>query len=81
MLQVMAEKGLVRRDETQRAHAYFASRSAESTQRDLVSDLLQRAFGGSVKKLVLGALSSSRSSREELAEIRRLLESYEKEKL
>src|SRR5215471_3840659 len=69
MLQVMAEKGFVRRDETQRAHTYFASRSAESTRRDLVSDLLQRAFRCSVNQLMLGALSSRRASREELAEI------------
>ena len=81
MLQVMAEKSLVRRDETQRAHAYSATRSAEWTQRDLVSDLLQGAFGGSIKKLLLGALSSSRASREELAEMRRLLKNYEKDML
>jgi predicted transcriptional regulator len=80
MLQVMATKGLVRRDERQRAHA-SASRPAEWTQRDLVSDLLQRAFGGSIKKLMLGALSSSRASREDLAEVRRFLEDYEKETL
>jgi predicted transcriptional regulator len=78
MLQIMAEKGLVRRDEKQRAHVYSASRPAEWTQRHLVGDLLQRAFGGSARSLMLGVLSSRRASREELAELHRLLEDYEK---
>jgi predicted transcriptional regulator len=78
MLQIMAEKGLVRRDEKQRAHIYAASRPAEWTQRQLAGDLLQRAFGGSAKSLMLGALSSHRASRQELAELRQFLEEYEK---
>jgi BlaI family penicillinase repressor len=78
MLQIMAEKGLVRRDEKQRAHIYSASRPPEWTQRQLAGDLLQRAFGGSAKSLMLGALSSHRASRQELAELRRLLDEYEK---
>jgi BlaI family penicillinase repressor len=78
LLQIMAEKGLVRRDEKQRAHIYSASRPAEWTQRQLAGDLLRRAFGGSAKSLLLGALSSRRASREELAELRRFLEEYEK---
>jgi predicted transcriptional regulator len=78
MLQIMAEKGLVRRDEKQRAHIYSASRPAEWTQRQLAGDLLQRAFGGSAKSLMLGALSSRRASRQELAELRQFLEEYEK---
>lgn len=79
VLQIMAEKGLVRRDEEQRAHVYSVSRPREWTQRQLAGDLLQRGFGGSAKSLLLGALSARRASREELAELRRLLEEYEKE--
>ncbi len=78
MLQIMAEKQLVRRDERQRAHVYEAGRPREWTQRQLAGDLLLRAFGGSAKSLVLGALSARKASPEELAEIRKLLEHYEK---
>lgn len=78
LLQIMTEKGLVQRDETSRAHAYEAVASAETTQRQLVSDLLDRAFGGSARQLVLQALSAKRASRGELAEIRSLLDEFEK---
>ncbi len=77
-LQIMAEKGLVQRDEKQRAHIYSASRPREWTQQQLAGDLLQRAFGGSAESLMLGALSARRASREELDELRRVLEEYEK---
>ena len=77
-MQIMAEKGLVRRDEKQRAHIYEAAQSREATQRQLAGDLLQRAFGGSAKSLVMGALSARKASRQELAEIRKLLDEYEK---
>jgi len=77
-LQIMAEKGLVRRDEEQRAHIYEASRPREWTQRQLAGDLLQRAFSGSAKSLLLGALSARKVSHEELAELRKFLEDYEK---
>lgn len=76
-LQIMAEKGLVTRDERQRSHVYSAVRSQESTQRDLIRDLITRAFGGSAQKLVLQALSSREVSREELGEIRRQLDELE----
>lgn len=79
-LQIMAEKGLVRRNEKQRAHVYEASQPQEWTQRQLAGDLLQRAFGGSAKSLILGALSARKASKEELAEVRKLLDDYEKEK-
>ena len=78
MLQIMAEKRLVRRDETQRAHIYEAAQPREWTQRQLAGDLLQRAFNGSAKGLLLGALSSRRASRQELAELRRFLDEYER---
>lgn len=77
-LQIMAEKGLVERNEEQRAHIYSASRPREWTQQQLAGDLLQRAFGGSAKSLMLGALSAQRASRKELAELRKFLEEYEK---
>ncbi|MGA3094890.1 MAG: BlaI/MecI/CopY family transcriptional regulator [Bryobacteraceae bacterium] len=78
MLQIMAEKSLVRRDERQRAHVYRASQPREWTQRQLAGDLLRRAFGGSASSLVLGALSASKATPEELAEIRRMIEKHEK---
>jgi predicted transcriptional regulator len=77
-MQIMAEKGLVRRDEKQRAHIYQATRPQASTQRQLAGDLLRRAFGGSAKSLVMGALSARKASRGELAEIRQLLDEFEK---
>jgi predicted transcriptional regulator len=79
-LQIMAEKGLVKRDEKQRAHVYAASRPREWTQRQLAGDLLQRAFGGSAKSLMLGALSARRATAGELAELRQFLDQYEEEK-
>lgn len=78
MLQIMAEKRLVRRNETQRAHIYEAAQPREWTQRQLAGDLLQRAFNGSAKGLLLGALSSRKASPEELAELRKFLDEYEK---
>ncbi len=78
LLQIMTEKGLVRRDEKQRAHIYEASRPREWTQRQLAGDLLERAFGGSAKGLILGALSARRASKEDLDEVRRLLDEYER---
>jgi BlaI family penicillinase repressor len=75
MLQIMTEKGLVRRDESERTHIYQSRLTEEQTQRQLVRDLLDRAFGGSASKLVLQALSARRASQEELSEIRKLLES------
>jgi BlaI family penicillinase repressor len=74
MLQIMMEKGLVRRDDTDRTHVYQPRLTEEQTQRQLVRDLLDRAFGGSSSKLVLQALSARRATPEELGEIRRLIE-------
>ena len=80
LLQIMAGKGLVKRDVKQRAHRYEAARPREWTQRQLAGDLLQRAFAGSAKSLMLGALSARKTSKKELAEMRRLLDQYEKGK-
>jgi len=75
LLQIMTEKGLVDRDERDRTHIYRARSSEEQTQRQLVRDLVDRAFGGSATKLVLQALASKRASAEELKEIRQILDS------
>ena len=74
LLQIMTEKGLVRRDDTDRTHVYTPRLSEEQTQRQLVRDLLDRAFGGSASKLVMQALHARRATDEELGEIRRLIE-------
>jgi BlaI family transcriptional regulator, penicillinase repressor len=74
LLQIMTEKGLVRRDERERAHVYQARVPREETERQLVGDLVERAFAGSASNLVMRALSSKKTSGEELARIRRLLD-------
>jgi BlaI family transcriptional regulator, penicillinase repressor len=79
LLQIMTVKGLVRRNEEARAHIYAAAQEREATQRQLAGDLINRAFAGSAGGLVMGALSTRRASKEELAEIRRLLDECEKE--
>ena len=79
VLQIMAEKDLVRRDEKRRAHVYRAHIPRERTQAQLVRDLVDKAFGGSASSLVMQALSSKRSSAEDLAEIRRTLDDMEAE--
>jgi len=77
-MQIMAEKGLVRRDEKQRAHVYEAARPREWTQRQLAGDLMERAFSGSAKALLVGALSARKATKSELAELRKLLDEYQK---
>ena len=77
-LQIMAEKGLVRRNEKQRAHVYEVARPREWTQKQLAGDLLERAFNGSAKALLMGTLSARKASAEELAEMRKMLDDYGK---
>ena len=79
LMQIMAEKGLVTRDESARTHIYHAAMSRDQTQRQLVSDLVERAFGGSAAALVMQALSSHQASETELAEIQRLVSAYQEE--
>lgn len=79
MLQIMHEKGLVARDESNKAHLYVANYSQEQTQSSLVKDMLNKAFAGSKSSLVMRALGESTSA-EELAEIRALLDSLEGDK-
>ncbi|MET0625644.1 MAG: BlaI/MecI/CopY family transcriptional regulator [Pyrinomonadaceae bacterium] len=77
-MQIMAEKGLVVRDESERAHRYEPAAREDETQRRLVGDLLRKAFDGSAKNLVLQALSTERASAGELDEIRRMLDELER---
>ena len=75
-MQIMADKGLLSRDENQRAHIYAATKPREWTQRQLAGDLLARAFSGSAKALLVGALSAKKASKAELAELRKFLDEY-----
>jgi predicted transcriptional regulator len=74
LMQIMTDKGLVRRDDSTRTHVYKATSSEDQTQRQLVTDLVNKAFEGSAAKLVMQALATGKASPEELAEIRRLLD-------
>ena len=76
-MQIMHEKGMVRRDEKDKAHIYKPVRSQQQTQKSLVSDLLERAFRGSALKLVQHVLETKPATPEELAEIRRLIQEAE----
>jgi predicted transcriptional regulator len=80
LLQIMTEKGLVDRDERERTHIYRARLSEEQTQRQLVRDLLDRAFGGSASKLVMQALATRRASPDELREIRNAIDAAKNER-
>lgn len=80
LLQIMIEKGLVERDERDRTHVYRARLSEETTQRQLVRDLVERAFGGSSAKLVMQALATKRASAEELKDIRKAIDSAKHER-
>jgi predicted transcriptional regulator len=77
LIQIMTDKGLVTRDEDQRPQIYRVRYRREQTQRQLLHDLMERAFGGSVKALVLQALATKKSSPEELEQIERLLDRME----
>jgi len=80
LLQIMIEKGLVERDERERTHVYRAKLSEDQTQRQLVRDLLDRAFGGSAGKLVMQALATKRASADELREIRKVIDGVKSER-
>jgi len=80
LLQIMTEKGLVLRDATQRTHVYRPRLSEDQTQRQLVKDLVERAFGGSAQQLMMQALAAGKASAKELAEIRQLLDDLERGK-
>ena len=76
-MQLMTEKGLVKRSERFRSHVYEAAAPKEQTQKQIAGDLLKRAFDGSATSMLLGALSAQRATGEELEEIRRMLEQFE----
>ena len=78
LMQIMAEKNLVRRDESQRAHVYEAQLAREQTQQQLLGELIERAFEGSATKLVMQALSAKQTSAEELSSIREMLDEFER---
>jgi predicted transcriptional regulator len=78
LMQIMSEKNLVRRDESQRAHVYEAQLAREQTQQQLIGDLLERAFEGSATKLVMQALNTKQASAEELSTIRAMLDEFER---
>ena len=78
MMQIMADKGLVSRDEDQRAHVYSVRVPQQQTQRQMVRDLLRSAFNDSASQLVMQALASRKTSSKELAQIRQLLDAYDR---
>jgi BlaI family penicillinase repressor len=78
LMQIMTEKGLVRRNEDQRAHVYEACEPAEKTKRQIAGDVLQRVFEGSARELMLHALAGRATSKAEIEELRRLLDEYER---
>jgi BlaI family penicillinase repressor len=77
-MQIMTEKGSVRRNETQRAHVYEVCQPAEKTKRGLAADVLERVFDGSASELMMHALAGRRASKEEIAELRHLINEYER---
>lgn len=79
LMQIMADKGLVDRDKSQRSHVYSSRKPAATTQRRVLRDLMERAFGGSSQRLVMQALATKRITPEELRELRELLDEIEKE--
>ncbi len=78
MLQNMTEKGLVERDESNRAHVYRANLGREATERTFAQDLIKRVFSGSASQLIMRVLESEPSDAEELAAIRRIIEKAER---
>lgn len=78
MMQIMTDKGLVRRDERQRAHVYEPQLAQEETQQQMVGDLLERVFNGSASSLVMQALATKKTSDSELSEIRKILDEVER---
>ena len=79
-MQIMADKGLVERDDTVRPQIYRARQSEDRTQKQLLTDLLQRVYGGSVKALVLHAIGTRKPSAEDLEAIEKLLDRFEGDK-
>lgn len=79
-MQIMADKGLVGRDDTVRPQIYRARYSEDRTQKQLLTDIIQRVYGGSVKALVLHAIGTQKPSDEDLEQIKKLLDRFEGDK-
>jgi predicted transcriptional regulator len=78
LMQIMADKGLLERDESARSHVYRAALEREQVQQQVAGYLLDRVFGGSARSLLMGALAARKASPEELDSLRRMLQDYEK---
>ena len=78
LMQVMASKGLLARDETDRAHVYAPTVQREQVQREMTTRLIDRLFGGSAEGLLVGMLGTKRTSKEELARMRQRIEEHER---
>jgi len=78
LMQVMAEKGLLKRDETNRSHVYHPQITREQAQQQIAGHILNRVFGGSARSLLLGALGAKPASKKELAELRQLIDEHER---
>jgi len=81
MLQIMNEKGLVERDKTNRAHIYRAKTKQNETGKQMLSDVMQKVFGGSALKLVQQVLETETTTAEDLREIRKMIQEAEKKSL
>ena len=79
LMQIMTEKGLVVRDESKRSHVYRPRQKAETTQKNIVKDLISRVFSGSTEKLVMRALSTKQTTPDQIAQIRKMLDELEGE--
>jgi predicted transcriptional regulator len=79
LMQIMTEKGLLLRDDSQFKHIYRPALTEEKAQKQLVGDLLEKAFSGSAEKLVMRALSAKKVSAKELASIKKMLDDFEGE--
>jgi BlaI family transcriptional regulator, penicillinase repressor len=80
LMQIMAAKGIVRRNEHERAHVYEACEPAEETKRQLAADVMSRVFDGSASQLMMHALAGRRASKQEIEELRRLLDDVERKR-
>jgi len=77
LMQIMVAKGQLHRDESERSHVYVPAVAREHSQQQMASDLMERAFSGSLRSLVMGALGGRRATKKELAELRALIEEHE----
>jgi predicted transcriptional regulator len=77
LMQIMVVKGQLNRDESERSHVYSPALAREHAQRQMATDLMKRAFSGSLRSLVMGALGGRRATKKELAELRALIEEHE----